>query len=173
LNSDVYWITCEMDVTCDWLCWITTILAGILVGLKSSWFYWTTGVVWAQVREFDHFGDCFCTCALIIWTVLLHTWGMLSPKLDVDIVLLDEVDRQWRCSSSVRVFMLMTVETTLLQGTDCPSVCLILWILWSWNRQQSLWNCLSVSDKPLSLDHLEPLNIWVSFFNRIFLFLYF
>jgi hypothetical protein len=24
------------------------------------------------VREFDHFGDCFCTCALIIWTVLLH-----------------------------------------------------------------------------------------------------
>jgi hypothetical protein len=25
------------------------------------------------VREFDHFGDCFCTCALIIWTVPLHT----------------------------------------------------------------------------------------------------
>jgi hypothetical protein len=24
------------------------------------------------VREFDHFGDCFCTCALIIWTVPLQ-----------------------------------------------------------------------------------------------------
>jgi hypothetical protein len=35
LNSDVYWITCETDVTCDWLCWITTILACMLVDLKS------------------------------------------------------------------------------------------------------------------------------------------
>jgi hypothetical protein len=35
LNSDVYWITCEMDVTCDLLCWITTILACMLVGMKS------------------------------------------------------------------------------------------------------------------------------------------
>jgi hypothetical protein len=35
LNSDVYWITCEMDIACDLLCWITTILACMLVGLKS------------------------------------------------------------------------------------------------------------------------------------------
>jgi hypothetical protein len=35
LNSVVYWITCEMDVTCDLLCWVTTILACMLVGLKS------------------------------------------------------------------------------------------------------------------------------------------
>jgi hypothetical protein len=35
LNSDVYWITCEMDVTCDLLCWITTILTCMLVVLKS------------------------------------------------------------------------------------------------------------------------------------------
>ena len=35
LNSDVCWTTCEMDVTCDLLCWITTILACMLVGLKS------------------------------------------------------------------------------------------------------------------------------------------
>jgi hypothetical protein len=34
LNSDVYWLTYEMDVTCDLLCWITTILARMLVGLK-------------------------------------------------------------------------------------------------------------------------------------------
>jgi hypothetical protein len=49
----------------------------MLVGLKSLVILWTTGVIWAQVREFDHFGDCFCTCALIIWTVLLqmqHAW---------------------------------------------------------------------------------------------------
>jgi hypothetical protein len=35
LNSDVCWTTCEMDITCDLLCWITTILACMLVGLKS------------------------------------------------------------------------------------------------------------------------------------------
>jgi hypothetical protein len=35
LNSEVYWTTCEMDVTCDLLCWITTILACMLVALKS------------------------------------------------------------------------------------------------------------------------------------------
>jgi hypothetical protein len=35
LNSEVYWTTCEIDVTCDLLCWITTILACMLVGLKS------------------------------------------------------------------------------------------------------------------------------------------
>jgi hypothetical protein len=34
LNSDVCWTTCEMDVTCDLLCWITMILACMLVGLK-------------------------------------------------------------------------------------------------------------------------------------------
>jgi hypothetical protein len=35
LNSDIYWITYEMDITCDLLCWITMILACMLVGLKS------------------------------------------------------------------------------------------------------------------------------------------
>jgi hypothetical protein len=35
LNSDECWITCEMDVICDLLCWITTILTCMLVGLKS------------------------------------------------------------------------------------------------------------------------------------------
>jgi hypothetical protein len=32
------------------------------------------------VREFDHFGDCFCTCALIIWTVLLQGQSLVTPK---------------------------------------------------------------------------------------------
>jgi hypothetical protein len=35
LNSDVCWTICKMDVTCGLLCWITTILACMLVGLKS------------------------------------------------------------------------------------------------------------------------------------------
>jgi hypothetical protein len=38
----------------------------------------TTGIIWAQVRKFERFGACFCTCALIIWSVLLHK----IPKLD-------------------------------------------------------------------------------------------
>jgi hypothetical protein len=40
--------------------------------LKSLVISWTTGVIWAQVWEFDRFGDCFWTCALIIWTVPLQ-----------------------------------------------------------------------------------------------------
>jgi hypothetical protein len=39
---------------------------------NPSWFRLTTGIIWAQVRKFEHFGACFCTCALIIWSVLLH-----------------------------------------------------------------------------------------------------
>jgi hypothetical protein len=35
LNSIVCWTTYKMDVTCGLLCWITTILACMLVGLKS------------------------------------------------------------------------------------------------------------------------------------------
>jgi hypothetical protein len=34
-NSDICWITYEMDVTYDLLCWTTMILACMLVGLKS------------------------------------------------------------------------------------------------------------------------------------------
>jgi hypothetical protein len=45
---------------------------------------------------------------------------MLSPKLDVDIVLFDVAERQWRCTSFLRVFMLRTVETALRLRTDRP-----------------------------------------------------
>ena len=37
-----------------------------------SWFHWTTRFIWVQVWQFDRFGDCYYTCALINWTVLLH-----------------------------------------------------------------------------------------------------
>ena len=49
-----------------------TILAFCWLDWNPSWFRWTTGIIWTQVRELDRFGDRFCTCALIIWTVLLH-----------------------------------------------------------------------------------------------------
>ena len=39
------------------------------VGLKSFEVSVDYQVYMAQVREFDHFGDCFCTCALINWLV--------------------------------------------------------------------------------------------------------
>ena len=42
----------------------------------ALWFYQTTRFIWAQVWRFDRFGDCYCTCALINWTVLLQ----LAPK---------------------------------------------------------------------------------------------
>jgi hypothetical protein len=40
---------------------------------NSLWLRLTTGIIWAQVRKFERFGTCFCTCALIIWSVLLHS----------------------------------------------------------------------------------------------------
>ena len=65
-------------VTYDMLCWITVILVVCKLVWNPSRFQLTTGFIWAQVREFDRFGDCFCTCALINWSVL---WQILGyPK---------------------------------------------------------------------------------------------
>jgi hypothetical protein len=41
-------------------------------GLKSLVISWTTRVIWAEVWEFNLFGGCFWTCALIIWMVPWH-----------------------------------------------------------------------------------------------------
>jgi hypothetical protein len=71
LNSDVCWTTCEMDVTCDLLYWITTMLACMLVGLKSlvisldyRSYMGSSMTIWSLWWLF------FCTCAIIIWAVL-------------------------------------------------------------------------------------------------------
>ena len=37
-----------------------------------SWFHRTTRFIWVQVWRSDRFGDWYCTCALINWTVLLQ-----------------------------------------------------------------------------------------------------
>ena len=68
-NSDVWEIFVNYDVTCDLLCWISMILVCMLVVWDPSWFCWTTRFIWAQVWRFDRFGDCYCNCALINWTV--------------------------------------------------------------------------------------------------------
>ena len=65
---------CENVVTYDMLCWITVILVVCKLVWNPSRFRLTTGFIWAQVREFDHFDDCFCTCALINWSVPWQSW---------------------------------------------------------------------------------------------------
>ena len=71
VNSDVCEIFVNYYVTCDWLCWIMYDF-GLYVGwikiLRDT--RWTTGFIWAQVWWFDYLGGCYCTCALINWTVL-------------------------------------------------------------------------------------------------------
>jgi hypothetical protein len=56
--------------------WCLMLNDAILVVSKlvwnPSWFRLTTGIIWAQVRKFERFSACFCTCALIIWSVMLH-----------------------------------------------------------------------------------------------------
>jgi hypothetical protein len=67
------WIS-ELLVKCN--VWCVMLNDAILVVNElvwnPSWFRLTTGIIWAQVRKFEHFGACFCTCALIIWSVLLQ-----------------------------------------------------------------------------------------------------
>ena len=67
--TNYLWTYCNM-----WLvCWIMCDL-----GLYVGWFKilrdtrWTTGFIWAQVWWFDCLSGCYCTCALINWTVQLH-----------------------------------------------------------------------------------------------------
>jgi hypothetical protein len=72
LKSDVCWTTCEMDIACDLYVESCMILVVCWLVWNPSWFHRTTGFIWAQVWQFNHFGDCHCTCALINWMVLLH-----------------------------------------------------------------------------------------------------
>jgi hypothetical protein len=46
------------------------------------------------VREFDHFGDCFCTCALIIWTVLLQPLPVDDDPYEVDWLEIEDESEQ-------------------------------------------------------------------------------
>jgi hypothetical protein len=60
------------NVTCDVFMLNDAILVVIGLVWDPSWFWLTTRIIWAQVQKFERFGACFCTCALIIWTVLLQ-----------------------------------------------------------------------------------------------------
>jgi hypothetical protein len=65
----------ELLVKCNvWCCMLNdAILVVSELVWNPSWFRLTTGIIWAQVRKFECFGACFCTCALIIWSVLLQS----------------------------------------------------------------------------------------------------
>jgi hypothetical protein len=76
------WIL-ELFVKCN--VWCVMLNDAILVVNKlvwnPSWFRLTTRIIWAQVRKFECFGACFCTCALIIWSVLLQLASSMSCSI--------------------------------------------------------------------------------------------
>jgi hypothetical protein len=76
MSLQCMWATCELLVKCCniWCVMLNHVWPWFVCWLvqNSSWFRWTTGVIWVQVWQFDHFDDCFCTCALIMWVVPLH-----------------------------------------------------------------------------------------------------
>ena len=50
---------------------------------NPSWFQLTTRFIWVQVWRFDHSDDCFRTCALINWSVLLQLVSELDSTLSM------------------------------------------------------------------------------------------
>jgi hypothetical protein len=72
---------------------------------NPSWFWLTTRIICAQVWKFESFGACFCTCALIIWSVLLHhsPWIKLAFINDFLLILkgggsrIRETEPDWLC----------------------------------------------------------------------------
>jgi hypothetical protein len=81
-------IICD-SVCCKWIfellvkcnVWCVMLNDAILVVNElvwnPSWFRLTTEIIWAQVQKFERFGACFCTCALIIWSVLLQLCSIM------------------------------------------------------------------------------------------------
>jgi hypothetical protein len=102
---------------------------------------------------------------------------MLSPKLNVDIVLLDETGRQWRCTFPHRsayddCWDNAPIGNRLSFLFVCFPCSLKFYEAQIDNKACGTW--LSVSGKPLSLERLEPLNRCI-FSSRISctIFLYF
>ena len=109
---------------------------------NPSWFQLTTGFIWAQVRKFDCFSYCFCTCALINWSVL---WQFLSLCLDFawylgcSLVFLGSC--LWCWSSDHHVAFVQVTSCTLLnyKTITCKFIS-PTWLCWSSNTKiQSKW----------------------------------
>ena len=66
------WLVVLNHVRSWFVCWFVW---------DPSWFHRTTGFIWAQVWLFDHFGYCYCTCALINQTVLLQYVSVIAGCL--------------------------------------------------------------------------------------------
>jgi hypothetical protein len=97
LNSDICWITYEMDVTYDLLCWTTTILVCMLVGLKSLMILLDYRSYRSLSTEINCSGDCFCTFVLIIWAVPWHLPWLHSSNLGamLDVLAISYVMLEW------------------------------------------------------------------------------
>ena len=54
------------------------------------WFHRTTRFIWVQVWWFDRFSDCYCTCALMNWTVLLQLVSEQGSTLNLSYVYLKQ-----------------------------------------------------------------------------------
>ena len=82
-----------------------------------SWFHRTTEFIWVQVWWFDHFGDCYCTCALINWTVQLHRGILFRHVKDITFL--------FRCLRGV-VPMGSRLGTLLVNSSQCLHIVSIL-----------------------------------------------
>jgi hypothetical protein len=90
------WTICEMGCNM-WLVMLNHVWSWLYVGdLKSFVVSSDYRFIWAQVWQFDHFSDCYCTCALINWTVLLQKLLLMTV---VHAVLLNHLP--WSCVSKV------------------------------------------------------------------------
>ena len=67
--TNYLWTCCNMWLVC-WIMYDLGLYVGWFEILHDTW--WTTGFIWAQVWWFDCLGGCYCTYALINWTVLLQ-----------------------------------------------------------------------------------------------------
>jgi hypothetical protein len=75
-----------MDVTCDLLYWITIILAFYVGWFEIPRDFIRLPELYGLKWEFDHSGDCFCACALIIWTVLLQLASEQDSTLNMSYI---------------------------------------------------------------------------------------
>jgi hypothetical protein len=115
----------ELLVKCNvWCCMLNdAILVVSKLVWNPPWFRLTTGIIWAQVRKFERFGACFCTCALIIWSVLLHQQlllqGLICQDVSVDGCYKRLVWLQLQQQCTIGWLVICTIVSVLLLELTC------------------------------------------------------
>jgi hypothetical protein len=124
-------------IICDFVCvsgfrnylwnvnvWCVMLNDAILVVSKlvwnPSWFRLTIGIIWAQVRKFERFGACFCTCALIIWSVLLQVCSRTGSQTSEFWDLQPDL---WALGPTARPLSFGTYSQTSELGDSSPNLC--------------------------------------------------